>query len=189
MLPALLLTLLSSLAVVHSQEPVPNISACIAPPSGQATFTILGQQGPEGSPGPIGPKGDEGRVGKRGGIGERGAKGDKGDRGEAGMVGEWGLKGMKGEKGQRGQIGHEVPEVILVHLVQLAEEELVVPKEMTVLMDHQVLLESRVLGAHLVQRGLLALVTLVIMLMNNSHRTLGQILRKKLGRSWKGIMF
>ena len=109
MLPALLLTLLSSLAVVHSQEHVPNISACIAPPSGQATFTILGQQGPEGPPGPIGPKGDEGRVGKQGEIGERGAKGDKGDRGEAGMVGEQGLKGMKGEKGQRGQIGHVGP--------------------------------------------------------------------------------
>ena len=109
MLPALLLTLLSSLAVVHSQESVPNISACIAPPSGQATFTILGQQGPDGPPGPIGLKGDEGRVGKQGEIGERGAKGDKGDRGEAGMVGEQGLKGMKGEKGQRGQIGHVGP--------------------------------------------------------------------------------
>ena len=109
MLPALLLTLLSSLAVVHSQETVPNISACIAPPSGQATFTILGQQGPEGPPGPIGLKGDEGRVGKQGEIGERGAKGDKGDRGKAGMVGEQGLKGMKGEKGQRGQIGHVGP--------------------------------------------------------------------------------
>ena len=106
MLPALFLALLSSLAVIHSQEHVPNISACIAPPSGQATFTILGQQGPEGPPGPIGPKGDEGSVGKQGEIGERGAKGDKGDRGGAGMVGEQGLKGMKGEKGRRGQIGH-----------------------------------------------------------------------------------
>ena len=53
-------------------------------------------------------------------------------------------------KGSEGRLVMLVPEVILVHLVQLAEEELVVPKEMTVLMDHQVLPVSRGLGAHLV---------------------------------------
>ena len=106
MLTALFLAVLSSLAVVHSQEPVPNnISACIAPPSGQATFTILGQQGPAGLPGVVGPKGIEGPVGKQGVKGERGVKGDKGVRGEVGMVGMKGLPGVRGEKGKRGDSG------------------------------------------------------------------------------------
>ena len=71
----LLLAVLPSLAVVHSQEPVPNnISACIAPPSGQATVTILGQQGPAGHLGVDEPKGIEGRVGKQGVKGEGGVK-------------------------------------------------------------------------------------------------------------------
>ena len=97
---------LSFLAVVHSQEPVPNdISACIAPPSGQATFTILSQQGPAGPPGVVGPKGNEGPIGKQGVKGERGVKGDKGVRGEAGMVGLKGLPGVRGEKGERGESG------------------------------------------------------------------------------------
>ena len=106
MLAALFLTVLSSLAVVHSQETVPNnISACIAPPSGQATFTILGQQGPAGPPGVVGPKGIEGPVGKQGVKGERGVKGDKGVRGEVGMVGIKGLPGVRGEMGKRGESG------------------------------------------------------------------------------------
>ena len=100
MLAALFLAVLSSLAVVHSQEPVPNnISACIAPPSGQATVTILGP------PGVVGPKGNEGTVGKQGMKGERGMKGDKGVRGEAGMVGMTGLPGAKGETGKQGESG------------------------------------------------------------------------------------
>ena len=106
MLTALFLAVLSTLAVVHSQEPVPNnISTCIAPPSGQATVTILGQQGPAGPPGDVGPKGIEGPVGKQGVKGERGVKGDKGVRGEAGMVGMKGLPGVRGEKGKRGESG------------------------------------------------------------------------------------
>ena len=108
MLAAMLLAVLFySLAVVHSQEPVPNnISACsIAPPSGQATVTILGQQGPAGPPGVVGPKGIEGPVGKQGVKGERGVKGDKGVRGEAGMVGMKGLPGVRGEKGKQGESG------------------------------------------------------------------------------------
>ena len=103
---ALFLAVLSYLAVVHSQESVPNnISTCIAPPSGQATVTILGQQGPAGPPGVVGPKGNEGPVGKQGVKGERGVKGDKGVRGEAGRVGMTGLPGVKGEKGKRGESG------------------------------------------------------------------------------------
>ena len=106
MLTALFLTVLSYLAVVHSQENVPNnISTCIAPPSGQATVTILGQQGPAGPPGVVGPKGNEGRVGKQGLKGERGVKGDKGVRGEAGMVGMKGLPGVRGPPGPQGATG------------------------------------------------------------------------------------
>ena len=110
MYTVLLLAILSSLAVVHSQEHVPiNISACIAPPSGQATFTILGEQGPAGPPGVVGPKGNKGPVGKQGVKGERGVKGDKGVRGEAGMVGMKGLPGVRGEKGKRGESGPAGP--------------------------------------------------------------------------------
>ena len=100
MLAALMLAVLFALAVV--QESVPNnISACsIAPPSGQATVTILSEQGPVGPPGVVGLKGNEGPVGKQGVKGERGVKGDKGVRGEAGMVGMKGLPGMRGEKGK-----------------------------------------------------------------------------------------
>ena len=106
MLTALLLAVFSSLAVVHSQENVPNnISTCIAPPSGQATVTILGQQGPAGPPGVVGPKGNEGPVGKQGVKGERGVKGDKGVRGEAGMVGMKGLPGVRGPPGPQGATG------------------------------------------------------------------------------------
>ena len=106
MYTVLLLAILSSLAVVDSQETVPNnISACIAPPSGQATVTILGQQGPVGPPGAVGPKGNKGRVGKQGVKGERGVKGDKGIRGEAGMVGMKGLPGVRGPPGPQGATG------------------------------------------------------------------------------------
>ena len=106
MLTVLLLAVFSSLAVVHSQEPVPiNISACIAPPSGQATVTILGQQGPAGPPGVVGPKGNKGPVGKQGVKGRRGVKGDKGVRGEAGIVGMTGLPRVRAEKGKRGKSG------------------------------------------------------------------------------------
>ena len=102
-LAALFLTVLSSLAVVHSQEPA--TIPCIDPPSGQATFTILSQQGPAGPPGVVGPKRNEGPVGKQEVKGERGMKGDKGVRGEAGMVGMKGLPGAKGEKGKQGECG------------------------------------------------------------------------------------
>ena len=108
MYAALLFGVLSSLAVVHSQNATDD-KVCIIPPSGNITFTVFGQQGFPGNMGPVGPKGNEGPVGKQGVKGERGVKGDKGVRGEAGMVGMKGLPGVKGEKGKRGESGLEGP--------------------------------------------------------------------------------
>ena len=58
----------------HEEEEV-DISGCLAPISGRATFTVVGQQGVKGSPGPEGPQGPSGVIGLRG---EKGLKAQRG---------------------------------------------------------------------------------------------------------------
>ena len=82
-----------------------DVSGCLAPTSGRATFTVVGQQGVKGAPGPVGPQGPRG---ERGLIGKKGEKGMKGDEG-VGIQGDTGLPGPIGPRGYRGPDGGRGP--------------------------------------------------------------------------------
>ena len=60
-LPALALVVAfitsSSLVTAQQQEEEVDIKGCLAPTSGRATFTVVGQQGVKGVPGPVGHRG------------------------------------------------------------------------------------------------------------------------------------
>ena len=94
----------SSLITAQPQNEEVNISGCIAPTSGRATFTVVGQQGPKG---PSGPEGPQGRKGERGEKGEKGLKGAKGVglQGHTGLPGSIGPRGYPGSDGTRGPLG------------------------------------------------------------------------------------
>ena len=82
-----------------------EIKGCLAPTSGRATFTVVGQQGVKGAPGPVGPQGPRGERGLRG---EKGVKGVKGDEG-IGLRGYPGLPGPIGPQGPPGLVGVHGP--------------------------------------------------------------------------------
>ena len=87
-----------------------NISGCLAPTSGRATFTVMGQQGVKGDPGPEGPQGPRGERGVRGEKGLKGAKGEEGvglqgDTGQPGHIGPRGYPGPEGVRGLHGPPG------------------------------------------------------------------------------------
>ena len=94
------LVTLSSLVTTQQQEEEADVSGCLAPTSGRATVTVLGQQGVKGSRGPVGPQG------LRGERGLGGQKGEKGVKGEEGI----GLKGHVGPPGPIGPQGHPGPD-------------------------------------------------------------------------------
>ena len=78
-----------------------DIKGCLAPTSGRATFTVMGQQGVKGAPGPVGPQGPRGERGLRGKKGEKGVKGEEG----VGLQGHPGLPGPIGPQGPPGRVG------------------------------------------------------------------------------------
>ena len=84
-----------------------DISGCLAPTSGRATFTVVGQQGVKGAPGPVGPQGPRGERGLRGKKGEKGFKGAEGVglQGHTGQPGPIGPRGYRGPDGVRGPHG------------------------------------------------------------------------------------
>ena len=88
-----------------------NISGCLAPTSGRATFTVVGQQGVKGDPGPEGPHGPRGERGVRGTRGEKGVKGEEGVglQGDTGLPGPIGPRGYPGPDGERGPQGPPGP--------------------------------------------------------------------------------
>ncbi len=47
-------------AKAHQEDEEVNATGCLAPTSGRATFTVVGQQGVKGDPGPEGPHGPRG---------------------------------------------------------------------------------------------------------------------------------
>ena len=100
----------SSLVTAQQQEEEVDISGCLAPTSGKATFTVVGQQGMKGSRGPVGPQGPKGERGWRGQKGERGVKGEEGiglqgHRGGPGPIGPRGYPGPDGAHGPSGPPG------------------------------------------------------------------------------------
>ena len=97
----------SSLITAQPQDEEVDISGCLAPASGRATFTVVGQQGPRGPPGPEGPQGQKGERGWRGDKGEKGLKGAEGVglRGHTGLPGSIGPRGYRGPDGTRGPLG------------------------------------------------------------------------------------
>ena len=101
----------SSFITAQQQEELVNISSCLAPTSGRATFTVVGQQGVKGSPGPVGPKGLQGERGRRGEKGQKGAKGDVGIglQGDTGLPGAIGPRGYPGPDGVHGPTGPPGP--------------------------------------------------------------------------------
>ena len=84
-----------------------DIKGCLAPTSGRATFTVVGQQGVKGVPGLDGPQGPKGARGTRGQKGEKGAKGEEGVGvpGNTGRPGSTGRQGVPGPHGMRGPPG------------------------------------------------------------------------------------
>ena len=98
-------------AKAHQEEEELNITGCLAPTSGRATFTVVGQQGVKGDPGPEGPHGPRGARGVRGTRGEKGVKGEEGVglQGDTGLPGPIGPRGYPGPDGERGPIGHDGP--------------------------------------------------------------------------------
>jgi len=88
-----------------------DITGCLAPTSGRATFTVVGQQGVKGDPGPEGPHGPRGERGVRGEKGEKGAKGEEGVglQGDTGLPGPIGPRGYPGPDGERGPQGPPGP--------------------------------------------------------------------------------
>ena len=98
----------SSLVIAKPQqeEEELDISGCLAPTSGRATFTVVGQQGVKGDPGPEGPQGPRGERGVRGEKGLKGAKGEEG----VGLQGNTGLPGRIGPRGHPGPEGVHGPQ-------------------------------------------------------------------------------
>ena len=88
-----------------------DISGCLAPTSGRATFTVVGQQGMKGSRGPVGPQGPKGERGWRGQKGEKGVKGEEGIglQGHVGPPGPIGPRGYPGPDGPHGPSGPPGP--------------------------------------------------------------------------------
>ena len=82
-----------------------DIKGCLAPTSGRATFTVVGQQGVKGAPGPVGPQGPRGERGLRGKKGEKGMKGVEG----VGIQGHTGLPGPIGPRAHPGPNGAHGP--------------------------------------------------------------------------------
>ena len=93
--------IISSSLVTAQQEEEVDIKGCLAPTSGRATFTVVGQQGVKGAPGPVGPQGPRGERGLRGKKGEKGVKGEEG----VGLQGHPGLPGPIGPQGPPGRVG------------------------------------------------------------------------------------
>ena len=88
----------------QQQEEEVDKTGYLAPTSGRATFTVVGQQGVNGDPGPEGPQGP---------------------RRERGVRGEKGLKGPKGEDGVRGSQGPPGPPgVSVVNLTDVQYKEI-----------------------------------------------------------------
>ena len=99
--------IITSSSLVTAQQKEVDIKGCLAPTSGRATFTVVGQQGVKGSPGPVGPQGTRGERGLRGKKGVKGAKGeeDVGLRGHPGLPGPIGLQGHPDPNGAHGPHG------------------------------------------------------------------------------------
>ena len=95
----------SSLVTAQQQQEEVDIKGCLAPTSGRATFTVVGQQGVKGAPGPVGPQGPRGDRGLRGVKGEKGIKGDEG----IGLRGSTGQPGPIGPQGPPGRVGVHGP--------------------------------------------------------------------------------
>ena len=95
-------------AKAQQEEEEVSITGCLAPTSGRATFTVVGQQGVKGDPGPEGPHGPRGVKGVKGTRGEKGVKGEEGVglQGDTGLPGSIGPQGYPGPDGVRGPIGH-----------------------------------------------------------------------------------
>ena len=74
---ALLISSFSLIAAQRQEDAEVDVTGCLAPTSGRATFTVFGQQGVKGDPGPEGPHGPRGERGVRGEKGLQGAKGEK----------------------------------------------------------------------------------------------------------------
>ena len=92
-------------AKAQQEEEEVDITGCLAPTSGRATFTVVGQQGVKGDPGPEGPRGPRGERGVRGTRGEKGVKGEEG----VGLQGDTGLPGPIGPRGYPGPDGVHGP--------------------------------------------------------------------------------
>ena len=112
-LKLVLVTLLiaSSSFISAQQGEEVDISGCLAPTSGRATFTVIGQQGVKGSRGPVGPQGPSGARGWRGERGLKGAKGEEGIGlpGHPGHPGPIGPRGYPGPDGVHGPTGPPGP--------------------------------------------------------------------------------
>ena len=91
----------------QEEEEEVSITGCLAPTSGRATFTVVGQQGVKGDPGPEGPHGPRGEKGVKGTRGEKGVKGEEGVglQGHTGLPGPIGPRGYPGLDGLHGQPG------------------------------------------------------------------------------------
>ena len=98
----------------HQEDEEVNVTGCLAPTSGRATFTVVGQQGVKGDPGPEGPYGPRGERGVRGTRGEKGVKGEEGIglQGPVGPVGPQGPVGPVGPVGPQGPVGPVGPQGI-----------------------------------------------------------------------------
>ena len=100
----------------HREDEEVNVTGCLAPTSGRATFTVVGQQGVKGDPGPEGPHGPRGARGVRGTRGEKGVKGEEGGpQGPVGPVGPQGPVGAPGLDGSPGPPG-TVPDAVIEQL-------------------------------------------------------------------------
>ena len=88
-----------------------DVSGCLAPTSGKATFTVVGQQGMKGSRGPVGPQGPKGERGWKGQKGQKGVKGEEGTglQGHRGVPGPIGPRGYPGPDGAHGPSGPPGP--------------------------------------------------------------------------------
>ena len=103
----LLISLFSLIAAQPQEDAEVDVTGCLAPTSGRATFTVFGQQGVKGDPGPEGPQGHRGERGVRGKKGMKGAKGEEGVglQGDIGLPGPIGPRGYPGPDGERGPQG------------------------------------------------------------------------------------
>ena len=107
----------------HREDEEVNVTGCLTPTSGRATFTVVGQQGVKGDPGPEGPHGPRGRRGVRGTRGEKGVKGEEGGpQGPVGPVGPQGPVGAPGLDGSPGPPG-TVPDAVIEQLREDILEE------------------------------------------------------------------